>query len=345
MSDRERVVENLNRALHRLFEHRPDAVLLGQDVADPYGGAFGVTRGLSQAFPARVWNAPISESAIVGAATGLALAGRTAIAEIMFSDFATLGFDLLANFAAKLPTMYGRRIDVRMIVRTATGAGRGYGATHSQSLQKHFIGMPGLSVFEMSRYHDATTLFDAMLDTGGPCLFFEDKVLYTRRMAAPGPHGPLFTVSSAGPRPGITRLAVTGLPTPDCVLISAGGTAERTVQAAERLFYAHEICCEILVPARLHPLPADELVRLAATAARIFVVDEGTDGGTWGADVAHELTTRLWDRLSGPIQVICSARRVIPAAVHLERSVTVQADDIVGRVAAALSESGCEARS
>jgi pyruvate/2-oxoglutarate/acetoin dehydrogenase E1 component len=336
---RMRVVDNLNRGLHRLFEQHPDAVLLGEDVIDPYGGAFRVTKGLSQRFPGRVRSTPISESALTGVATGLALAGRTVLAEIMFSDFATLAFDLLVNFAAKLPTMYGTRLDIRLIVRTATGAGRGYGATHSQSLQKHFIGVPGLSLFEMTPFHDAGDLFDAMLATGQPCLLFEDKVLYTRWTTTQGRVGSIFTLSHVGPAPGIARLAMDS-GAPDCLLISTGGTAERTVEAARRLFLEQEIGCEVLVPALLHPLDAgslDTITRAASLAGRVFVIEESTAGGTWGADLALELNRRLWRELRGPVDVICSAAAVIPAAPHLEREVIVQTGEIVARVAAACS--------
>jgi pyruvate dehydrogenase E1 component beta subunit len=270
-------------------------------------------------------------------AAGLALAGRTAIAEIMFADFATLAFDMLTNFAAKLPTMYGRPLEARMIVRTATGAGRGYGATHSQSLQKHFLGVPGLAVFEMTRYHDAGDLFTTMLATPGPCLLFEDKVLYSTKMADNGTHGTLLSATRAGRAPGVTRLAVSGPARPDWVLISAGGASDRAVAAAEQLFFAHEIYAHVLVPAQLHPLPVDDLARMAAGAERILVLDESTAGGTWGADVAYELTRRLWSRLAGPIDVVCAAACAIPAAPHLERVVTLQTCDVVARV---LKEAG-----
>lgn len=340
MPERQRVVENLNQGLHRLFEREPDAFLLGEDVADPYGGAFRVTRDLSDRFPGRVRNTPISEAAVAGVATGLALAGRPVVAEIMFSDFTTLTFDLLVNMASKLPTMYGHRVDVRMVVRTATGAGRGYGATHSQSLQKHFIGVPGLSVFEMTPFHDADELFTTMLATGHPCLFFEDKVLYTRWMAPAGPVGSVFSLSRTGVAPGIARLRMDGVSAPDCLLICTGGTSERAVEAARTLFFEHELSCEILVPARLHPLDLDGLAGPAASAGRVFVIDEGTAGGTWGADLAYELTRRVWDRLRGPIEVICSRPVVIPSAPHLERQVIVQSGDVVARVVAACTGQG-----
>jgi pyruvate dehydrogenase E1 component beta subunit len=332
MSERQRVLDNLNQGLHSVFVAHPGMFLLGEDIADPYGGAFRVTRGLSDRYPERVRSTPISEGAIVGLASGLALAGHEVIAEIMFSDFTTLAFDMLVNMAAKLPTMYGTRRDVRLIVRTATGAGRGYGATHSQSLQKHFVGVPGLSLFEMTPFHDAGALFDAMLATGQPCLLFEDKVLYTKWMTPTGPVGSIFSVSRTGGQPGVAHLAVDGIPDPDCVLICTGGTVERAIEAARTLLLRYEFSCDILVPAQLHPLDVDCVAEAAARAGRVFVVEESAAGGTWGADVVHELSIRLWDVLRGPIEVICSQPKVIPAAPHLERGVVLQAAGIVAHI-------------
>lgn len=162
----ERVAENLNRALHAAFAADPDLFLLGEDVADPYGGAFKITKGLSSGYPDRVLSTPISEQSLVGVANGLALSGGRAVVEIMFGDFATLAFDQIVNFAAKSVAMYGRRVDVPVVVRCPTGGRRGYGPTHSQSLQKHFIGVPHLSVHEISPFHDNTALLAGLLADG-----------------------------------------------------------------------------------------------------------------------------------------------------------------------------------
>jgi pyruvate/2-oxoglutarate/acetoin dehydrogenase E1 component len=336
MSEAQRVVDNLNRGLHGLLERDDNAFVLGEDVADPYGGAFRVTRGLSTGFPGRVRNTAISEGALVGMACGLALAGRTVVAEIMFSDFVTLAMDQLINVAAKLPTMFGTRVPVRLVVRLPTGAGRGYGATHSQSLQKHFVGVPGLSLFEMTPFHDAGALFVSMVDLGTPCLIFEDKVLYTRWMSLDGPVG-VFTLSRVGAEPGIARLSLDGVNPPDCVLVCAGGTVERVMAAACDLLVREELTCELLVPAQLYPADVATLAGLAARARRVFVIDEGTAGGTWGGDLAFELSRALWHRLSGPVELICSRPLVIPAATHLESQMIVQAADVIARVTEAFA--------
>ncbi|MEU6999203.1 transketolase C-terminal domain-containing protein [Nonomuraea sp. NPDC046570] len=305
-----RVAENLNTALHALMESRSDLYVLGEDVADPYGGAFKITKGLSTRFPGRVLTTPISENAITGVAAGLALSGDAAIVEIMFGDFAALAFDQLLNFASKSVSMYGSRVPMRMVVRCPVGGGRGYGPTHSQSPQKHFVGIPGLALYEMSPFHDGLAVFEEMLAREEPCVLFEDKVLYTRPMhevADP------FTVTVAD---GVARVSL-GEP-PDCVIIAPGGVAHRVIAAMRSLLLEEEIACDLLVPARLYPFDVD-----VPPARHVFVVEEGTAGGTWGAEVAHLVHARHWNSLAGPVTLVHSADSVIPTAAHLEREVLV----------------------
>jgi pyruvate/2-oxoglutarate/acetoin dehydrogenase E1 component len=189
----ERVVENLNRALHEVFAEDPHVFFIGEDVLDPYGGAFRVSHGLSTKFPDRVLTTPISEAAIVGFAGGLSLMGNKPIVEIMFGDFVTLAYDQIVNFISKSVTMYGEPYELNCVVRVPIGGGRGYGPTHSQSLQKHFIGIPNLDLYELSPFHDNAEIFRRITNVGRPCLFFEDKVLYTRDMFRDGRVDDLFS--------------------------------------------------------------------------------------------------------------------------------------------------------
>src|SRR5439155_1315828 len=153
MRHTERVADNLNGALHRLFERDPRVYLLGEDLLDPYGGAFKISRGLSDRYPDRVLATPLSEGGFVGVANGLALCGDKAIVEIMFGDFIALSFDQIVNFATKSVSMYGRTLPLHLVVRCPVGGNRGYGPTHSQSPQKHFIGVPHLGLYELSPFH------------------------------------------------------------------------------------------------------------------------------------------------------------------------------------------------
>src|SRR3954469_19909806 len=150
----------------------PRVWLLGQDVRDPYGGAFKISRGLSSRFPDRVLSTPISEGGAVGVAGGLALVGDRPIVEIMFGDFLALAFDPILNFLSKSVTMYGRDVPMNVIIRCPVGGNRGYGPTHSQSPQKHLIGIPHLELYETSPFHDNIPLIRHLLGRGVPCVLF-----------------------------------------------------------------------------------------------------------------------------------------------------------------------------
>ncbi|SEH00749.1 pyruvate dehydrogenase E1 component beta subunit [Nonomuraea solani] len=321
----ERVAEHLNRALHEVLAADPAVYVLGEDIADPYGGAFKITKGLSSRFGERVRSTPLSEGAIVGAGAGLALAGDKAIVEIMFADFATLAFDQLMNFAAKSTTMYGRPVPLPLVVRCPSGGHRGYGPTHSQSPQKHFLGIPGLPVFELTPFHDARALLEHCFATLTPCLLFEDKVLYTRRMFHEGVVDDLFRYELIGAGPGVARVRLEGVDDYDCTLIVPGGMAHRAVEAMRDLLLDHDILCELLVPARLYPL---DLTGASPRGRHVCVAEDGPAGGTWGAEVAARLYPALWDRLTRPITLVSAADSVIPAAPHLEREVLVHAHTI-----------------
>jgi pyruvate dehydrogenase E1 component beta subunit len=327
MTGTERVAVNLNRALHAVMAADPRAYLLGEDVVDPYGGAFKITKGLSSAYPDRVLSTPISEAAIVGAATGLALAGDTAIAEMMFADFVGLAFDQLLNFASKSITMYGRRLPLRLVVRCPVGGNRGYGPTHSQSPQKHFVGIPNLPLFEMSPFHDGTALLTHLLDRAEPCLLFEDKVLYSARVFRGGAVDDTFGYRIIGAAPGTAHVSPAGIE-PDCVLIATGGLTGRALAAMRSLLCERDVACHLLVPAQLHPFDVAAVLPLIQAAGAVCVVEESTAGGTWGAEVAHRIHSAAWQRLRRPVRLVHSADSVIPAAAHLERSVLVQQDAI-----------------
>lgn len=331
MLSAERVVDNLNGALHKLFADDPGLVLLGEDVLDPYGGAFKVCAGLSSAHPDRVISTPISENGIMGVANGLALCGDRVLVEVMFGDFVTLCFDQIVNVAAKSVSMYGRPLPMPVVVRCPTGGNRGYGPTHSQSPQKHFLGVPDLLLYEMSPLHDNLTVLRRMFDQGKPCVFFENKPTYTEHARTPGPIDDLFALEFVDAERNWARVTSDGS-TGRCVLIAGGGLVSRALAAARKLLLEHEIDVTVLCPAQLYPCDVEPVLADVAAAAHVFVVEESTPGGTWADEVAQAIHARSWATLGGPVRTILSRDSVIPTARHLERQVIVQADDIVERI-------------
>lgn len=330
-----RIVEALNGALHRLFEERPTLHLLGEDVHDPYGGAFKVTRGLSTRHPDRVLTTPLSEAGIAGVAAGLALAGDQAVVEMMFGDFAALAFDQVLNMISKSVTMYGERVPMRVVVRCPVGGNRGYGPTHSQSVQKHFLGIPNLSLYETTPFHDPYALLSEGLDHG-PAMLFEDKVLYTRRLFRDGVVDEAHRFTLLGGPSGWAHVSPVDDGPADVVLLCPGGVAHRALDAARSL-RERGIGVQLLVPARLYPQDLEPVLPLIAGARLVAVAEESTEGGTWGADVAARIHRLAWGALRAPVLLLSSADSVVPTAPHLEAQVLLGARDIVDAVAAAVA--------
>ena len=156
----------------------------------PYGGAFKVTQGLSDAYPDRVLTTPISEASLFGVAAGMALRGRRPILEIMFGDFIALGFDQVVNGISKFREMYDDQVTVPLVVRTPMGGRRGYGPTHSQSLEKLLLGVPNICVVAASECHDIGALLTDAVEDERPVFFVENKLMYGRPNRRPGgrPH-------------------------------------------------------------------------------------------------------------------------------------------------------------
>lgn len=328
MSRNERTVEALNHALHTLFEEDEHLFLIGEDLLDPYGGAFKASRGLSTRFPDRVLTTPISEQALVGIGGGLALCGEKPIIEIMFGDFVALGFDQILNFATKSVSMYGRPLPMNLVLRCPVGAQRGYGPTHSQQLQKHFIGIPHLSLFELSPFHNTTDLLRKLTNLGHPSMLFEDKVLYPQRVYSDGVIDTMFSYRFIDRSQNYAQVYAPDFEEPSCLIIAPGGVAGRCLAAARALFIDFELETQIVVPAQLYPFDVEPLCDLLRQSEHVFIVEEGVAGGTWGAEVAHCIYERLWGSLSHRIRLIHSKASIIPTAAHLEKQVIVQTDDI-----------------
>jgi len=313
-------LESLRTTLHAILDHDPAAVVLGEDILDPYGGAFKVMQGLSTRFPDRVLTTPICEASIVGMSVGMALRGLHPIAEIMFGDFVTLAADQIVNHAAKYPAMYNGQVSVPLVIRTPMGGGRGYGPTHSQSLERLFFGIPHLKLVAASHAHDADTLLQQAVADPEPVIFVENKLLYPLRLErgnatitreeAPDSHGyPVVTLRNYGAGE-----------SPDVTVIAYGGMSRLLVPLLERLA-DEEIRLLACLPACISPLDAAPLVAAARQSGRVLVVEESPVAFGWGAEVAAQISALAGDRLLAPVARLGAAPMVIPAAKALEDTV------------------------
>jgi pyruvate/2-oxoglutarate/acetoin dehydrogenase E1 component len=285
------VLESLNSALHEAFAADDRVVLLGQDVLDPYGGAFKVTRGLSSAYPGRVWTTPVSEAGIVGIGTGLAMRGLRPVVEIMFGDFLSLSADQIINHAAKFRWMYNEQVRVPLVIRTPMGGRRGYGPTHSQTLEKLFMGVPGLTILAPCALGNPGELLQrTILEGDDPCLFIENKTLYSAQVQTPESLAELSLRTWLPPQLSILHspaylLRLRDAPAPIITLATYGYMADLARQAAHLLAYEHEIFIEIVVLTQLAPFQIIPVVESTRTTGRLLVIEEGNQTMGWGAEV------------------------------------------------------------
>ncbi|MBN2146944.1 MAG: hypothetical protein JW726_06130 [Anaerolineales bacterium] len=335
------VLEALNSALHQAFAADPRVYLLGEDILDPYGGAFKVTRGLSTAFPNRVLATPISEAGIVGVAAGMALRGLRPVVEIMFGDFITLAADQIINHLSKFRWMYHDQVRVPMVIRTPMGGRRGYGPTHSQTLEKHLLGTPGLRVLAPASLGDPGGLLrDAILHSEDPLLFVENKLLYLTTVQTKDTLAEFTTQvseqqSSLGMPPCYAHtLTIQGAPAPELTITAYGYMAELSRQAMLKLAYEHELFCALVVPTQLAPYAIDPILESARQTRRLLVVEEGGITLGWGAEVLAQAAEKPALRLN-------AARRLagqdlpIPASRPLESMVLPGVDEIITAALAA----------
>ena len=330
--------KELNDTLRGALAGDRRVVLLGEDIADPYGGAFKVTRGLSTAFPQRVRTTPISEGAIAGISAGLALAGYRPIAEVMFGDFLTLMFDQVVNHMVKYQAMYAGQATCPVVIRAATGGHRGYGPTHSQSLEKHFLGVPHLRVVAASLFHDPRTVFADFLGHDEPVLYVEHKLLYPQHLTLPvnGRVGDLIATADASPG-ALPTVRLSAVPVEDCTvsILAYGYQAHLAAQVIERLAIEEEIFAELLVPAQIAPMDWAPVERSVAATGRLVTVEEGADGWSWGAEAASVISRRLFGRLDRPVDVVASDATIIPSSKTKEAGVLVGSSRIEAAVRAA----------
>ncbi|WP_433057148.1 alpha-ketoacid dehydrogenase subunit beta [Dactylosporangium sp. CS-033363] len=330
--------KELGDALRASLTDDPRVVVLGEDIADPYGGAFKVTRGLSTDFPARVRTTPISEGAVAGISAGLALAGKRPIAEIMFGDFLTLVFDQVVNHIVKYQAMYAGQATCPVVIRAPSGGHRGYGPTHSQSLEKHFLGVPHLRVVAASLYHDPKDAFADFLGQDSPVLYIEHKLLYPQHLALPegGLVGNLLAAHDASPG-ALPTVRLSAVPRHDCTMtvLAYGYQAMLAARVIERLAVEEEIFAELLVPAQIAPMDWAPVERSVRATGRLITVEEGVSGWSWGTEAAAVISQRLFGELCRPVDVVASTPTVIPSSKQRESRMLVGEEQIEAAIRAA----------
>ena len=317
-------LKSLQTSLHYIFETCPEAVFLGEDILDPYGGAFKVSLGLSSKFSNRVLTTPISEASIIGVSNGLALRGFRPIAEIMFGDFLTLCADQIVNHAVKFKRMYNDKVDVPIVIRTPMGGGRGYGPTHSQSLEKMFLGVPHLRVVAPSHLHNpGEILAYAVKIERSPVLFIEHKLLYplTRHIEN------VSYSSEIEGYPTVIHQNYLGNLIPDVTIIAYGGISRLLFPLVEELAN-EEIRVQLVMPSSIKPLPIQTILDYSKRSLKIIIVEESAGGFNWGSEVASVIYEHLYDKLKSPIKRLYSEDDIIPTSSLMEDQMLISVEAI-----------------
>jgi pyruvate/2-oxoglutarate/acetoin dehydrogenase E1 component len=332
----QRCVRALNDALTRVFEERDDVYLLGEDVLDPYGGAFKVTQGLSSRWPERVLTTPISEAGLFGVAAGMALRGYRPILEIMFGDFITLGFDQIVNGIAKFREMFDDQVRVPLVVRTPMGGGRSYGPTHSQSLEKLLLGVPGITVIAANECQDLSLLVREAVADDDPVFLIEHKLMYGRpnRRPVDGYVGELECVESAGRYPALS-FSGNGFRRATATIVTYGGMLPVALDAAVRLILEEETFVEVVALGQLLPLDLDPVLESVGRTGALVTLEEGTLTSGIGAEIAARVQLEAWNDLRGPVRRVAALDTIIPAAGALEATVLPGVNDVLDAVKAA----------
>jgi acetoin:2,6-dichlorophenolindophenol oxidoreductase subunit beta len=315
--------DGVRQAIAQEMERDAAVFMIGEDVGMP-GGVFGVTKGLWDRFGAdRLWDTPISEEAIVGAAVGAALVGGRPIVEIMFGDFSMLAMDMIVNQAAKTHYMTGGNLSVPMVVRMVTGTAGSTAAQHSQSLESMFVHVPGLKVVAPSTAEDAKGLLITAIRDPDPVIFFEHKGLYGGRGGTAG------AVVEVAPIPlGKGKVVREGT---DLTIVSYLKTLEYVTQAAEELS-AEGISCEIFDPRTLVPFDRAGLRTSLQKTGRLLIAHEAPTRGGFGAEIAAYVAEDCFDLLRSPIVRVGGRNTPVPYAPVLEQHTLPSAERIADEV-------------
>ena len=336
------VLDSLNAGLLKALGASPEVLLLGEDILDPYGGAFKVTRGCSTQFPQQVITTPISEAGLAGVVAGLALRGFRPVVEVMFGDFITLMADQLVNHISKFRWMYNNTVNLPLVIRMPMGGRRGYGPTHSQTLEKLYLGVPGLTLVAPNHLvathsiEPGEQLTRLILETTDPVLFVENKLQYLLPLKMEQELSD-FTLREVYEKNDVTKiypiriLEIAGAPAPICTIATYGYMSELCLQAIKELAFEHEIFCRLVIPTKLSPFDTTCLEESVRETGRLVVVEEGTMTMGWGAEVAARLSEALGCKLNALTRV-AALETPVPAAQTLEAVTLPQVATIVEAV-------------
>ncbi len=320
--------EQLREGIRDAMRRDGRVFLMGEDVGR-YGGAFGVSLGLVEEFgEERVRDAPLSESAFVGAGIGAALGGMRPIVEVMTVNFSMLAMDQIVNTAAALRHMTGGQFGVPLVVRMTTGAGRQLAAQHSHSLENWYASVPGLRVVAPATLEDARGMIWTALEDPDPVLVFEHGSLYNLAGEIEEDAGPVDLDRACVRRPGT-----------DVTLVTYGGSLATTIAAADAL-QVDGVSAEVVDLRSLRPLDDATVVDSVRRTHRVVVVDEGWRSGSLASEVITRLNEQAFYDLDAPPARVCSVEVPMPYARELELAALPSVERVLAAVREVVSSRG-----
>ena len=312
--------EAVSRAIAQEMDRDPTVYFIGEDVAAA-GGVFKTTEGLMERFgPKRVRDTPISEQAIIGAVMGAAMNGLRPVAELMFSDFFAVCWDLIANQIAKTRYMTDGQVALPLVIRTANGGGVRFGAQHSQSVEGWAMAIPGLKVVVPSTPVDMIGLFAAAVRDPDPVIVVEPKVLYASKGDVPD--------GEIVDELGAAKVVREG---EDVTIAALGAMVPKALEAAERLS-TDGVDAEVIDVRSLVPLDTTTILASVGKTGRFVTVEENPRLCGWGAEVASVVAEERFFDLDGPLVRITTPHIPLPAADALEDLAIPSVDAIADRV-------------
>ncbi|MGH9431749.1 MAG: alpha-ketoacid dehydrogenase subunit beta [Terriglobia bacterium] len=309
-------LEAIRQGIWEEMERDPSVFLIGEDIAE-YGGAFKVTAGMLEKFGAlRVIDTPISESAIVGAATGAALMGLRPVVEMQFMDFIACGFDQIVNMAAKIHYRWGAKVPI--VIRGPSGAGVHGGPYHSQSNEMWFVHTPGLKVVVPATAYDAKGLIKAAIRDDNPVIFYEHKFLYRRIKDEVPEEDYVVPIGKAALRREGTDLAI----------ITYGAMVWTALDAAAEM-KKEGVSVEVLDLRSLLPYDEEAVLASVRKCNKVILLHEDTRIGGMAGELAALISEKAFEDLDGPIVRITSPDTPVPFSPPLEEYFLPDAQKVV----------------
>lgn len=316
------MTEGLNQALDEAMAADDDVFTLGEDVsAKQGGGVFKITNGLSEKYGEnRVRATPISETAIMGAAVGAAIAGQRPVAELMLMNFTAVAMDQIVNHAAKIRFMSGGQTNVPLVIRTTTGVGVGFGGQHSDMLEAWFAHVPGLKIVTPSNAADAKGLLRSAIDCNDPVIFIENILCYGLTSDDPGPDHRVPLGKAAVAREGS-----------DVTLVTYGRTVLNALEVAGTL-EDEGVSVEVIDLRTIAPFDEETVMASVRKTGRAVVLHEAVKAYGTGAEMAARITETLFNELKAPVQRLGGAFSAVPFVSALEQAWIPSKDGIAGAI-------------